>query len=128
MSIIGNAVTVGGGGPKLLWTNPSPTASFGAQTVSVNLAAYQGVLIKFRKNDTVSYYIYVPKITITSANCPAVADPVGTSWSTSSAQYRLVTKISNSGVTFSRGGWADGTGYNDNLLIPQKIYGVKWTL
>lgn len=25
----------GGGGPELLWTNPSPSASFGAQTVTV---------------------------------------------------------------------------------------------
>ena len=128
MSIIGNAVTVGGGGPKLLWTNPSPTASFGAQTVSVNLAAYQGVLIKFRKNDTVSYYLYVPKITITSDNCPAVVSPGDKYWRESSANYRLVTAISDSGITFSRGGWADGTGYNDNVLIPQNIYGVKWTL
>ena len=128
MSIVGNAVTVGGGGPKLLWTNPSPAASFGAQTISVNLAAYQGVLIKFRTNDTVSHYLYVPKITITTDNCPAVVNPGGTYWRESSASYRLVTAISDSGITFSRGGWADGSGYNDNVLIPQKIYGVKWTL
>lgn len=129
MSIVGNAVTVGGGGgPKLLWTNPNPSASFGAQTISVNLAVYQGVLIKFRKSNTVSYYLYIPKITITDDNCPAVANPVGTSWRESSASYRLVTAISDSGITFSRGGYADGSALNDNVLRPMEIYGVKWEL
>ena len=128
MSIVGNALTVGGGGPKLLWTNPSPTAAFGAQTVSIDLTAYKGVIIKFRKNDTVSYYIYVPKTTITSNNSPAVVEPGSNYWRPSSASVRIVTAISNSGITFARGRWGDDSGYNDNLLIPQKIYGVKWEL
>lgn len=114
--------------PDLLWSNPNPTTGFGAQTVSINLTDYNGVIIKFRKDNSVSFYIYVPKITITSANCPAVADPASTYWVTSSAKYRLVTAISDTGVTFSRGGWSDGTSGNDNLLIPLAIYGAKWTL
>ena len=129
MSIIGNAVTVGGGGaPKLLWTNPSPTAGFGAQTVPVSLTDYDGVIIKFRKNDTVSYYIYVPKTTITSDNSPAVVNPGSNYWLPNSASVRIVTAISNSGITFARGRWADDSGYNDNVLKPLQIYGVKWTI
>ncbi|MBQ6249721.1 MAG: hypothetical protein IJJ88_05865 [Oscillospiraceae bacterium] len=128
MSIVGNALTVGGGGPKLLWTNPSPTASFGEKTISVNLAAYQGVLIKFRKNDTVSYYIYVPKITITTDNCPAVVSPGDKFWRPSSAQVRLVTAISDSGITFARGRWVSDDTASDTVLKPLEIYGVKWEL
>lgn len=117
-----------GGEPELLWTNPNPTAAFGAQTVTIDLTAYNGVIIKFRKSNTVSYSIYVPKITITSDNCPAVANPVGTSWRENGASYRLVTAISDSGITFSRGGFADGTAFNDNVLKPLQIYGVKWEI
>lgn len=36
-----------GGGMKLLWTNPSPSASFAAQTVNIDLSGYLGVVCVF---------------------------------------------------------------------------------
>ena len=127
MSIIGNAVTVGGGGaPKLLWTNPNPSAAFGETTVSVALTDYDGVIIKFRKSDTVSYYIYVPKITITKDNCPAVVSPGDKFWRPDSAHVRCVTAISDSGITFARGRFVSDNTAGDNVLKPLAIYGVKW--
>ena len=36
---------VASNGMRLLWTNPSPTSSFSAQTVSLDLSAYQAVVI-----------------------------------------------------------------------------------
>ena len=126
MSIIGNAVTVGGGGPKLLWTNPNPSAAFGQTTVSVTLTDYDGVIIKFRKNDTVSYYIYVPKITITTDNCPAVVSPGSNFWRPSAAHVRCVTAISDSGITFARGRFVSDDTAGDHVLKPLAIYGVKW--
>ena len=128
MSIVGNAVTVGGGGPKLLWTNPNPTAAFGAQTVTIDLTAYTGVIIAFRDSATVSRYLYIPKETINANNTPAVVSPGGSYWNPDSVQYRLVTAIKNSGITFTSGRFPSSAFFNDNLLIPQKIYGVKWTL
>lgn len=118
----------GGGKPKLLWTNPNPSAAFGAQTVSVSLSNYTGVIIKFRDTDAVSRYIYVPKVTITSDNCPAVVNPGGTFWRPSSASVRLVTAISDTGITFSSGRFVNSSYDNDNVLQPLQIYGVKWEI
>ena len=36
--------------PVLLWTNPSPTSEFAAQTVSLDLTEYNGVIVEFNKS------------------------------------------------------------------------------
>ena len=41
--------------PVLLWTNPSPSTEFAAQTVSLDLTEYAGVIIEFHQNNTQSY-------------------------------------------------------------------------
>lgn len=114
--------------PDLLWTNPSPSAAFGEQTVSVNLTDYTGVIISFRDSATVTRYLYIPKATINSTNTPAVVSPGGSYWNPDSVQYRLVTRINNSGISFTSGRFPSSAFFNDNVMIPQKIYGVKWTI
>lgn len=126
--MIFNINSGGSGKPKLLWTNPNPSAAFGAQTVSVDLKKYTGVIIKFYDTHTVQRYIYVPKVAITSDNCPAVVNPGDTFWRPSSAQVRLVTAISDSSVTFARGRFVSDDTTNDNVLKPLAIYGVKWDI
>lgn len=139
MSIIGNAVTVGGGGgePELLWTNPNPSADFGKAgtnvTISVDLTNYQGVIIKGKNNKNVDYWIwyaYFPKniISASKPNYPKIVDfNTSSSYSDSGNYVRVVTSITNSSITFSLP-YEVGGSSNISYLIPTHIYGVKWTI
>ena len=105
----------GGGGPVALWTNPSPSASFANQTVSVDLSDYDAVLILVKhgtaQSADVSYdmyhgVIYLP-VGVTGAYISAP----------SQANYRSVN-VTTSGVQFVTTSAAAAS-------IPCKIWGVK---
>lgn len=52
--ILENVVT-----EDLLWTNPSPTSAFAAQTVALDLSGYDGVKIKLKRiNNNAVYSIH----------------------------------------------------------------------
>lgn len=103
----------------LLWENASPTATFSAQTVSLDLSGY--------------HYVYViVRATTGEAHFGSHIVPVGTSQellcvATTYLRKRNAT-ISTNGVTF------DG-GYNQSSInsweastasaIPYRIYGIK---
>lgn len=104
---------------KLLWTNPTPTANFAAQTVALNLSGYQALKIKFVTTPTGTghavqdvlidgepYYCYLHNAT------------TGTQYS-----YIRMATATNTGVEFSTGyrGQAQGAGY----MIPLQIYGIR---
>lgn len=44
----------------LLWINSAPSASFEAQTISLNLSGYEGVEVEFAENGTIKCYAKSP--------------------------------------------------------------------
>lgn len=104
----------------LLWTNASPTSDFGAQTISLDLSSYKGILLKVRvygdgsKNLMVYFYV----------------DKTSTEWLLSAGfgasgyvVRRYITAISNSGIQFDVGKVYQTT--NNGACIPAQIYGIK---
>ena len=137
MSIIGNAVTLGGGGePELLWTNPDPTASFAADTVVQVQGGYDGYIVEIRWSTgggTLSEQyrqIFVPN--------PLIFDNYtkfylsGTFYSAQgNTTYRQIKSMENGVFTFNAGykpGNYGSWSVDNNYCIPNRIWGVKWTI
>ncbi|MBQ5900532.1 MAG: hypothetical protein IIW86_01595 [Clostridia bacterium] len=116
------AVVVQGGGMTmtLLWTNPSPTVAFAAQTVSLDLSSYEAVMVKFfTVTDTPRYFTHIMFI---DGNSWAVSAIGG---SASNRYNRLVT-VSTTGLVFTNG-YMNGTSGTKNA-VPTEIYGIKGML
>ena len=100
--------------PVLLWTNPSPNSNFAAQTVSLNLTDYSGVIIEFNKADTsqiLTTRVYAKKTDNFSIfGCGYIAD---------TGIARNILAVNNTGVQFGAVNTATA------VCIPYKIYGVK---
>ena len=100
--------------PVLLWTNPRPGSAFGAQTVSLDLTEYSGVIIEINHSDTsqrLATRVYAKKTDNLSVfGCGFIADVAIT---------RNILAVNNNGVQFG----AVNTG--TEVCIPSKIYGVK---
>lgn len=104
---------------KLLWTNPNPDKSFSAQTVSLDLLGYDGVIIEIRTANTASTYgkWYIPN------NSTYRVWGIGnSSTGTGSNANRSIT-VSDTGVDFAVG--RNGTTNNSAYIIPINILGVK---
>ena len=106
-------------GFELLWTNPSPTSSFPAQTRSWDLSEYDFVLIEASDNNT---------------SDPAFMHFLGKKGNKTrillmynSRQVREFT-FDDTGITF-RDGYEGGTTTSvavaNTRAIPHKIYGIK---
>ena len=101
--------------PVLLWTNPTPSANFSNQTISLDLSDYDAVLILVKhgtaQSADVSYDQY---------HCVCYT-PVGVTGAYISApsqsNYRSYN-VTTTGVTFV-------TASNVAASIPCKIWGVK---
>ena len=107
--------------PVLLWTNSNPTARFDAQTISLNLTDYAGVIVEFYAEDdkqTLAARSYLKKDDIINGSNFGT----GHTDATSTAASRNYT-INNDGVTFSSGYFSNSA--TTEVLIPYKIYGVK---
>lgn len=103
----------------LLWTNPAPTSSFSAQTISsIDFSGYDEVEIEFIFNAADTTVRLFNKIQVGSKGMlfAVRAQPFYT-------QYREVTINSNS-VVFDNCVLGTGATYNDHD-IPYKIYGIK---
>ena len=105
--------------PVLLWTNPNPSSAFGAQTVSLDLTDYTGVIVEFI-NDDVNYTrsrVYAKKSDSFNSY------PIGAGYvSNTNAYSRNIVNVSDTGVQFSDGAT---TSAQNQFVIPFKIYGVK---
>lgn len=116
--------------PTLLWTNPSPssTSGFPAQTLSLDLSKYDGVLIESLNNtsstlDGFRMPVYVPKDGVqhyVEAGQSRVVPPASNFSAT--IYLRLVT-VTDSGITFSIG-YAGPSTTGATLCIPYRIYGI----
>lgn len=129
MSIIGNAVTFGGGNgePELLWTNPAPTSGFRAQDVTVpdEYDAYL-ISVKYRTSEGSVVTSYVPKnasnFLLSSFWYFSMAPSLSTA-------VREITSISGGVISFGNGRYSgQGVPINYEYGIPLSIWGVKWTI
>lgn len=104
--------------PVLLWTNPDISSTFAAQTVSLNLAEYAGVMIEFNQsyNDAqICTRVYATK-NDTYEKFGGGSNTASDTNNGANGRHFLVT---DSGITF----WDSSS--NNGSLIPTKIYGVK---
>lgn len=116
------AYNMGGAKMDLLWTNPSPTSSFTAQTISLDLSNYDLVLI-FARRDASNYNYNIN----TLVNRDGMVNMIGTY--SSKLCTRGVT-MTDSGLEFGAGFYATGYGTDtndNNKNIPYKIYGIKFS-
>lgn len=115
-------VNVGGGGggmkKTLLWTNPSPSAAFAAQFVSVDLSSYDYVIITLPVED-LTEEITLP---VDGNNHVFGVCTVG------GTGLARVGTVSTTGVNFTGAVMIGGTTSNNAWCIPQQIYGVKGTI
>lgn len=109
--------------PVLLWENPNPSASFGAQTIALDLSEYAGIIVEGLQSTAeqkVLYRTYVKKGDYTVSN-----GAQGFGFASSRGQARGVS-ITDTTVTFTNS-YIGETLVNTNQ-IPYKIYGVKGVL
>ena len=105
----------------LLWKNASPDSSFGAQTLTLDIAGYDLVLIAFHDGSTYALNGVIPQAhsgVVKRFSYAAYAD---------SAVYVYSRSVI---VDFSGGTVAFGAGYlrasvNNAKLLPQYIYGIQ---
>lgn len=108
----------------LLWTNSNPTASFSAQTISMDLSAYGEIEIEFKHSSASESYLY-QKVTVPSRDISLFY--MNARSPNAEIESREVTATS-SGVVFGGGRRAQGvwTPSDDNTrIVPTKIYGIK---
>ena len=101
----------------LLWTNPAPSANFGAQKISIDLTNAKGVIIECM----ISYNTQLPntRVLIYKGESPfGIGYSAGTT-----ATSRNVTAVENDGVTFATG--YTGASEDAGALIPYKIYAIN---
>lgn len=107
---------------KLLWENENPDIAFSAQTVPIDLIAYELVAIKFRVKEAIC------KTAVGSVGDTVLLDAVcPTSNNTLMVAYRMAT-TSDSGITFENGIYQThgSVPTNDNsYIVPCQIYGLK---
>lgn len=119
------------GGAELLWTNPSPTSAFPAQTLSIDLSNYDGVFIISRGWNTKFYApvkIFIPKDGKAHICLGNQTDKnyenenIG-----DNAWYSRYVTVTNNDITFSSGYVASGASNYNNACIPVEIYGTNLT-
>ena len=106
----------------LLWSNDSPSASFGAQTVSLDLSGYSSVKIYLGAGTEITTVVEIPSGFTFSAR------HISNSGNNLRYFYRTITP-SNTGVAFTgcsyRTNGSGSTGTSNTTLIPLLIYGIK---
>lgn len=112
--------TSGGGGIQmaLLWTNPSPTSAFSAQTVSLDLSGYDAVLVECTlTNSATSAHITGILLVGYAGNI------TGEGAGTNNYIYVRNADVQATGLTFGTG-YRSGTA-STSYCIPFRIYGIK---
>lgn len=107
--------------PDLLWENSNPAAEFAAQTVSLDLTDYAGVLVEFNSaNDQLilATRSYLSKSDTINKDHFGAGHVGGSAGGIGRNYY-----INNSGVVFANAYYLNNV--SNNAMIPTKIYGVK---
>lgn len=107
---------------KLLWTNPSPTSAFSAQTVSLDLSNYDDVEVEFMCWNTEQQEM--ASVTVAIGASGRMVSPLAV------CAFRKFS-VTSTGVAFETaqaypyyGNWALAT--QNNACIPYHIYGIKY--
>lgn len=111
----------GGGGAtslQLLWENSDPTATFAAQTITIDLSTYGAVFIKTLNDRTSQTPQYHTELVFVGDSSVCYSSNA----STTSYTYKRQADASTSGITFGNGyrNTTAGSGY----AIPVKVYGI----
>jgi len=121
MSVIGAPLSLGGVSFDLLWTNPSPSSSFAAQTVSVDLSDYSYFIVdclfytgdqdlfipwSFFPVDEKKHYLQISNDTVNRTGGRT-------------ASYNDANKK----ISFAAAHYNGAT--NNGYIIPFRIYGIK---
>lgn len=103
--------------PVLLWTNPSPSATFTAQTIELDLSEYAGVLVELTDSSTIYHTTGYIKVGEEGA--------IGTTdnYSPWEGGMGRSVAVTSTGVAFRTA--YSGTSAANRHCIPYKIYGVK---
>lgn len=101
---------------SLLWTNPSPTSNFAAQTVSLDLSGFDAVMVVMKLKKDLIYVSWNFGFIGDTAIMSIKGNATGT-------MYGRTAEINAQGIVF-------GTGYSASTSsneygIPAKIYGIK---
>lgn len=117
------AYAAGGCKLELLWTNPSPTSTFAAQTVALDLSDYHAVFILFRRNTSDENYYSKYYLKTNDSKYQMLV-----------AQYGTIIldrgcKVDDDGLRFNDSynfatNVANRT-VDNNQVIPYKVYGYK---
>lgn len=114
-------VTGGSGKIDLLWTNPTPTADFGAQTIPVSVSSYDYILIIGKRSKSVVLPDYTGRLGIRSlykvANNLNQENLMISISDDNNTSYRRSLTLTTNGITFSAG--------STSWVIPVYIYGIK---
>lgn len=125
----GGASGGSGGGARVskIWTNPSPTSNFAAQTVPLNLSSYDAIICVFKLNTTATSVVSemsvkgeIDTAAFHFGNYTTAAVPTIT---------RRTFSCNSSGVVFGAGQTKSATSSasastNNSYMIPTEIYGV----
>ncbi len=122
-----------------VWENASPTSSFAAQTIALDLTEFDAVIIKWETSSNSTYPVFQtvnPTDLIPVGGKKSCIAVMGSNFSTTSNAKNLCLRsvsVDTSGVKFYDGNENDvyngGTakfGANRNyLMVPLAIYGIK---
>ena len=134
-------------GPVLLWTNPDPSVAFPAQTISLDLSEYSGILVNAFNAKTAASQTFpgdglsAPQYFEKGKEYPSETQPnkrnglacirsnTGGVYPNpmNSAQYVRGIAVTDTGVTFTKAIYPNNASGND-ACVPYRIWGVKVTL
>ena len=106
----------------LLWTNPSPTSPFAAQTVSLDLRDYVAVEVEAKTGASIDQY--------TTHKFDVGGGGLITNFQLNDTWYMRQMTANSTGIIFANGRYCymsnGGNGVLDAVCIPTKIYGIKY--
>lgn len=113
-------------GASLLWTNPNPNNTFDAQTLSLDLSAYE--LIGITVNASYNNVGELPRVmhVLHKTNSKQVLCTNQCDKNNDMMQLRPVTSVSDSGITFGKA-LCEWNGRSEQVYycIPYQIFGFK---
>ena len=101
---------------KKLWENPDPTSSFGTQTITLNSADYDFLMVEYTAN--VSW--------VTKHNYSNIIEKgidIGLQFGPGTGYTRLIKSINNTTLEVQTG--YEGSTASNNVCVPLAIYAIK---
>lgn len=114
-----------------IWTNPSPTSEFSAQTISVDLSEYDCVFVYFQRDTNANALMLNPIVIFKPYILDNITPFVASNVVTGGGQLgRRIFNVSKTQVEFTNAdrytSYGGGSVAGNDLLIPNKIIGVKF--